>query len=289
MLTSQYLRDLFSFDFQDFNSPIPWHDAAGISRVRKYTNGYASLFKLGTVSSELANASSRKKLWVSISYGEETDGGIKVSSGNRYTDPIDLDFSDEFYFDMGTHEFFRGEKKTTPQQILDEVNEAHMRPLKPLGGFYLRSRLILWRSILPMIVRVFDVGAILILYVVSGERVKDDVISRLFGSYRDRPEIPLKDIEFEKPQTINFFGYPAKRWSVIFYCLIHLLLLFWLYFAYPAAYQFIRDHSANNFLALLYVPVSFAVSEALLPGLLKSLLRGTPKLYGAIAFRTIKV
>ena len=58
---------------------------------------------------------------------------------------------------------------------------------------------------------------------------------------------------------MEFFGYKAKRWSVVFYCLLHLTIFSFFYWK-SIEYVFVNEMLNNNFLALCYVVVSFALT-----------------------------
>lgn len=289
---AEQFRTQFSFAHDGFSEPIPWTDAVGFSRVRKFANEYASLYKFGIVETELQNVSSRKSLWISVSYGKETMGGISLGSEKHtLSDPIELDFKDEFFCNVTTNKFYYHDKEITPQKILSTIEETHMKPTKKVGGFVLRCRLWFWRKFLPSLIKYFDIFLIGLLWLVSGERIKENIFRRLLGtrSERFKESIPTKEAEFEQSKTMDFFGYKAKRWSVVFYCGLHLLIFFFSFWR-GMEYSWLTAIFTSNFLALCYVVISFAFTEALVPQTLKWIIsKATPKAFGSISFKRMKV
>ncbi|MFA6278658.1 MAG: hypothetical protein WCS97_00910 [Candidatus Paceibacterota bacterium] len=289
---SNQLREHFAFPYKDFSKPVRWIDSVGFSLVRKASNGYASLYKIGIVDEVLQKDSTRKSLWISVGYGKETIEGITYTSEKRkLSDPIDLDFRDEFSYDIGAEKFYYHEKEVTPIEVLTNIEEAHMRPTKKVNGFILRCRLWFWRELLPFLVKGFDLFLIGLLWIVSGERIKADIFARMMRKYSESAQerIPAKDVEYEESKTMDFFGYKAKRWSVVFYCALH-LFIFVLSLWNSIEYLWLTIIFTSNFLALCYVVVSFAITEALIPQVLKSMInKMTPKIFSGVAFKRLKI
>lgn len=289
---SDKLLNHFSFSLDDFTKPIQWTDGVGLSRVKKLENDYASLYKIGIGDKELQKTSPRKNLWISVSYGKETAGGITLrSDGVKISDPVDLNFYDESSYDIQDDKFYYHQKEIKAAELFKNIEEAHMRPTKTVKGFVIRCRLWFWREALPALVRLVDLFLVGLLWVVSGERVKDNIWGRLMGTRFEKitEQIPKKETEFEESKKMDFFGYKAKRWSVVFYCALH-LVVFAFFFLERIKYVWITTLFDSNFLALCYVVVSFAFTEALVPQILKSMIsRIMPKIFSSIAFKTLKI
>ena len=292
---SSSLKELFSFKYDNFSDVIPWTDGIGFSRVKKSTDGYASLYKIGVIDRESREDVPLKKLWVSVSYGKETQGGISLGSEkHKLSDPIDVDFTDEFSFNVNTQKLYYRNKEILPLDMLKLIEKAHLKPTKKLRGAILRYRLWFWRTFLLFLITSLDKFFICILTIISGEKIKGNIFSRRmqmvdgFTENNVKPRSP-EDIEFENYKPMDFFGWKARRWSVVFYCSLH-LGLFLLYFFIKIQNLLISTIMKNSFLILCYVVISFAITEAGIPKLLKYLIRKiTPKTYSNIAFKRLKI
>lgn len=281
-MTSQELIEKFKFPFANFSSPIEWEDAIGFSLEQEYSNNRASLYKVGITSDQ--DDKLIKKLWVSVSYGEKTNSGLKVGISNNLFNPVDLDFPNEFTYDTQTDKFYLKKKEIKARDILLKTEKIHNKPTKLIWGLPLRLKLWFWHKVLPFIIKSLDLILISILWVVSGERIKGDIFKRLLWKDHENEKKTIKEIEFKPAETIDFFGYKAKRWSVIFYSLVHLILFYFKIFS-----GFLDNVLGNSLFAICYIVVSFFITESLIPGILKSIIKLTPKLFGYIAFKRLKV
>lgn len=288
---NDYLYNQFAFQRIGFSDPIKWSDGVGLSRIKKFPDGRASLYKIGIGQEEIQKDTTKKKVSISVSHGKEVMGGISLGSETGLSSPIDLSFRDDFTYDLQEKKFYYRNKVLTPIEVLAKVEEVHERPTKKVGGLFLRSRLWFWRKLLPGVIRLLDLLLIGLLWLISGERVTDNILKRLLGlhSEKAREGISSKRVQFEEVGTIDFFGYKAKRWSVVFYCGLH-LLIFAIYILLQVEYEWLTKVLTNSFLVLCYVVVSFSITEALIPKFLKSIIgKITPELFGSIAFKSIKV
>lgn len=278
----------FTFPFNGFDSPVLFTDAVGF-RVRKgRDNGNASSLNIYIPNEEFQKETSRKALVVTTNYGEEVGGGIKLSSTRESLyNPLSLAFQ-EFSYDLDSKELFENGKEIPAKDLLSKVIDVHERPSKLWGGFYTRCRLWFWRILLPAAITYFDLFLIYLLWIISGEKIKDSIMRRLIdNTHSEKPQKIEKEDLFEKTKKINFFGYEAKRWSVIFYCSVHLII--YVIVLKLGLYSFAISHIfANTFLAGCYVVVSFAVTESLIPTALKtSITKITPNAFRDIAFKSI--
>lgn len=285
-MTSKDFLEKFNVPFPNFTNPVEWHDGIGFSVVENDENNhkFASLYKIGLRPD--SKEGPVKDLWVSVSYGEKTDGGIILGSTNKsLKKPIDLYFHEEFFYDSESDIFYFQGKEIKPKDILLKIQKVHKSPTFVIKGSVLRFRLLWWRKILPGIVKFLDAILIKILLLVSGERIKHDITSR---SLFEKSNEEIQTVEFADSETIDFFGYAAKRWSVVFYCTMHLLGYFFV-LKIGIKHGFFTHIFKNNFLALCYVVISFALTEYLLPELLKRVLKKTPSFYGKIIFKRLNV
>lgn len=276
---------------KNFSQPIKWDDGTGFSVIEKYRDGNASLYKIGFGKAQEDSSSSLKSLWVSVSYGQDIPGGISMRSSQKIQDPIDLVFRDEFFYDTNTLKCYEGKKVISPNDLLSEIENKHKLPTKiTISGLRIRSKLWFWRVALPKFIQLCDLIIILILRIISGERTKDDIWKRLLWRKDEDARKSNIDIEFENSKTMEFFGYKAKRWSVVFYCTLHLTIYLVFFCLFQAHYYVASKIGSNSFIILCYVVVSFAITESLIPKILKFLIETTiPSIFRKISFRIIKI
>ena len=289
-MTTEDLIKQFELPFSDFSSPIKWEGDVGFSTTKNYADGYGSLYKFGVYKQDPNN--DLRNISISVSYGKETNGGISLGTGKKgIWDPLDLYFNDEFTYSESQKKFFHLGKEIQAKDILLHIEKIHKKPTKAVRGFFLRSKLWFWRKLLPSIVKIIDILLISILYLISGEKIKGDILKRYFSErFDERSNQKInKEIEFEKGKIIDFFGYEAKRWSVIFYCSFHLGIYYIFFYLKNNHYNLVSDIGKNSFLVVCYVVVSFAITESLIPKIIKTIISKTPKIFTGIAFKTLKV
>jgi hypothetical protein len=287
-MTPGELQNKFGLPFGNFIQPTEFQDGTGFSVVQKHGDKYESLYKVSFGDKD--KDKNRRSLWVSVSYGRRTDDGIVLGSGvNGIYDPIDLTFYNEYSFDFDNQKFYDRDNEIEAKKILIDVERVHMLPTRTVRGFPLRSRLWFWRKLIPGLVKVVDWILISALWLISGESDSRDTLGRYMSQrYTERRDVSIKKVEFEEVKTMEFFGYKAKRWSVVFYCLIH-LIAYAILFVIEYRFSFMSQVIRNTFLALCYVVVTFAVTESLFPRLLKMMIKRTPELLAKISFKSIQI
>lgn len=282
-MTSQELIEKFKFPLENFSSPIAYSSDVGFSVIQEHGNNRASIYHIVIDDKE---TNPIKKIRSGVNYGEKTDSGIRLGIDNNLFNPIDLDFSNEFTYNIQTNKFYFKDKEIEANDILLKTEKVHIRPTKLIWGLPLRLKLWFWRKAIPFVIKAIDLILIGILWVISGERIKDDIWKRLLWKHHENEKGNIKEIEFEKAETIDFFGYKAKRWSVVFYSLIHLIFF---YFYNKLGFNFSDKVLSNSLLVICYIIVTFFVTESLIPKILKSLIKLTPKIFGYISFKRLKV
>lgn len=262
-----------------------WQDGKGFSWYVDYPGNRSSLYKLGIREEDQKKDASIKTLWGSVVYGERTDGGLRHLSRYEINEPIGLDFGKEFFFDQDSNQYYHNNKIIQPNQIFGIMEEAHMRPSKSLNGLWLRTQL-RWVFLLRYLINICDIFFRVVLWVISGARVIEDVNVRLVHVQMGR-EIP---IEFSESKEIEFFGFKTRRWPVVFYSGIHLII-------YAAMYYFdfkkpgiLLSINSVPFLTLCYAIASFSLIEYLAPTLIKRIIKtNIPKIYWGVTTWRIKV
>ena len=287
MIDSKEFASYFKFSDTTFSGPVEFTDAIGFSITKNYPNKhYASIYSI----SLLPNSKTRWVIAIRVDYGEKLGEGIRLTSDKQSVwSPVNLNSLDEYFYDTTTHKFYHQNKEIFANQIFANIDKAHMQPTKCFSGFYLRCRLWLWHKAFPFIIKLIDKILIAFLYIISGERLKRDIWERLISRYNKKTEGSIPEIQFDKGKTINFFGYDAKRWSVVFYCALHFIFYLVIYYA---NYKFLFLHKifANNFLILCYVVISFAITESLVPQILKKIIiKVTPSVLEHIADKKLRL
>lgn len=284
-----HLIDVFSIiKHRGFNI-IEWIDEVGVSWVEE-EGGYASLYKVGILDKDSLGPSKLKKLFVTVSYGKRGEEGITLGSGRKgLFDPIDLEYREEFKYDSESNKLYYENKIINALELFNIVKNAHLSPTRPIRGAKLRIRLWFWRRCLPALIILLDKLFQIILWIISGERLKDSLWSRFW--YREKTEqvttsgVPI----IESGKTIDFFGYKAKRHSVVFYAVLHLVVIA-LLICQDISVGEINALTDNSFIVLCYVVVSFAITEVGMPAIFKLLIKKTmPQALAKVSFKSIRI
>jgi hypothetical protein len=298
-MTSEELIKQFDLPSKKFPEPIKWQDGIGFSILKDRQGGYASLYKIGLNERTGGEERLLKNLWITATYGKKSDGGITIGSGDKgLMSPIDLEFHDQFFYNSQTKNFFHFCEEISPSKILENLEKVHLRPTRSIVGLPLRIRLFFWRKFLPGIIKIIDGFLIFLLELISGEKTKGEILKRFIETWHGENKanesirqrnIPSTETNFEKPQTMTFFGYTATRWSVVFYCILQLGFYILNNLYWKIKNPTLSTLFTNTFLTLCYVVVSFAITESLVPKLLKRSIEKMPKIFTKVAFKRIKI
>ena len=293
---SDKLKSAFSFTYDSFSEPIQWIDDVGLSRVKEYGNQHASIYKFGIVKREFDKETSRKQLWVSAGYGKKLPEGISYGTATQnISDPIDVDFPDEFFFDLTNEKFYRGSKEINAEDILSIVENAHIKPTKIIKGFYLRCKVLVWRKLFPQTIESLDSIFVLIRKLITGKKTKTNFMRRsalILLNKKDEIEKEKNDVEnivIQKTKPLLFFGYEASRGAVIIDCTGH-LLVYVLYQTLDWNWPIIKTLLENNFLLACYAILSLAIINDAIPYLIESYIyKYAPKMYIAASQKRLKI
>ncbi|MFA5841132.1 MAG: hypothetical protein WC847_02590 [Candidatus Paceibacterota bacterium] len=290
-MTTDDLVKQFNLPFANFSEPIKWQGDVGFSTTQSYGDGYGSLYKFGIHSQK--SEENLRNLSVSVSYGKETEGGISLGTGKRgIFNPLDLNFSDEFSYSESQGKFFHYGEVINAKDILLYIEKMHKKPTNLRKGFFLITKLWFWREALPAFIKFIDIILIYILLLISGEKIiNNDIIKRYFSKRFDEKNNQKTDTEFEflDGGTMTFFGYTAKRWSVVFYCSLHLVIYVFFFYLQNNHYILISRIGKNSFLIICYVVISFVITESVIPKGIKAVIAKTPRIFTEVAFKSIKV
>lgn len=294
-MTTDDLINLFELNISNSSELIKWEGDLGFSVLEHHGNGYASLYKFGIFPNP--KNEDLKKLSITATYGKESDGGISLGTGeNGVWDPVDLNFYDEFFYSENQKEFFHSSEKIQGKAILKYVEEKHKLTTRIWRGFFLRIKIGFWRKTLPNLIKVFDLILIKILWLISGEKTVGNPLNRYFSEKHDeksnqkiKTDLNYPKFEYQDSEIIDFFGYKAKRGSVIFYCSFHLIIYCCLFYLQNGNYVLIKSIGRNSFLSICYIVVSFSITNSLIPLIIKRVISKTPKLFAEVSFKKLKV
>lgn len=274
-----------------FNTLVPFNEPeVGISFKKKLRdNEYVSLIKFAVLED---GEPRRRKLFASATYGKDRGSSIEIRSleDTKRDDPVDLEFMDEFYYDPKANQIFHGRKKITPVQLVKEVYEKHIKSTRTLAGFLLRIRFWFWRYLLRDLIELLGKVTKTLLFIISGVRYSYDAFfegSEWADTYATSQGNGKENSQGGEDK-LNFLGYTAKKWPILFYCFLHLgvyIICDIINFKPHIIVALLQ----NNFLTLVYVIVSISLIESMIPDGLKKLIRALSRLSLKLTFKKIKV
>lgn len=299
------LRAKFDFEKNGFYAVTPYIDAQIGFGCKKKLNkeDTKNVSGIGFYISNkiLADTSStRKAFYITATYGEELAEGIRLRTKQNFCEPLDLEFRDEFFYDTTTEKIYKKDKEVDANSVLLEVYGKHIKTTRPIVGLILRTRLRFWRIWLPWIPKSLSFLSHYFLYLISGDRytyeflfqeetLNGEIISsRMDGRVgRGKNSAKVKEEDKESKQ-IDFFGNKVPQWAIVFYSILHLAVWFSLkYFNIDVSK--IKEFFGNNFLLVLYVIVSFWIVGAVIPFLLKKMIKYLSTLAFHSASKAVKV
>ena len=283
------LLDHFGLPFNGFIDPTTFTDGVGFSVKKKRTDGHASLFQVFIQKQELEKLGPLKILYIAAIYGKEIAEGISLSIENRNRRmPVDLISNDEFFYNVQTEKFFHKNREITPQDILRIIDGLHTKPSKLFKGFWIRTKLFFLRTFLASIIELNSDFLVWLLYTVSGTRASKTIWSRIVFPDRIDSEEKIREGQTKESRKISLFGYEASGHAVVFYCSFHLFLYF-LSVLYNYKPQFLTPILTNGFLIVVYVIPSLWFVDAVLPKVIKSLIKSTSRWFQYVSERSIKI
>lgn len=299
------LRGKFDFEKHDFYSVSPYIDTQiGFGCKKKLkpqdtenVSGIGIYIPSRTLSD---TTTTRKAFYATATYGKELSDGIQMRTDQNPSEPLDLEFRDEFFYDTATEKIYKGTKEIEANEMLLEIYNKHVKTTRPIRGLVLRLKLRFWRVILPWILTFVSNIFHYLLLLISGDRYSYNFLfqeekqngqiisSRMEGRvHRSKEEAKAKE-EDKEAKKIDFFGNKVPQWPIVFYSALHLGVWFVVMYREIPTDQ-IEDFFGNSFLVVLYVIVSFWLLETIFPLLLKKLIKYTSTLSFLASHKKINV
>lgn len=253
------------------------------------------------VSNKPEDPEGKRPIIIDVAYGEKRDEGVSIRAYDKtkISSPIDLTSRDDYYYDILSNKLFNKTKEISPLTLADEIYGQHIKPTEFIRGFWLRVKMVFWRIILNYVFKSLSILFHYLLFVITGDKysyepVMQEEISNnrivghrfkaLIGHQKNRE---MKDV-LEERTKFDFLGYKTSYWIIISYSIINLAL--YAYFEYenwkpPIVVTLLR----SNFLTLIYVIVSLWLMEAVLPEILKFLIKHTAILSFNSTYKRIRI
>ncbi|MDP1760567.1 MAG: hypothetical protein Q8L01_03970, partial [Candidatus Woesebacteria bacterium] len=281
-------KQKFENSFSDLNS-LGFSDAVkfieneiGVSVRKNFDNTNASLIKIAVRHSSEKNI---EPLYISATYGRVNQDGITIRDKVKISNPIDLYSSkntgerffssrslylkDQYCYDKTRNLFLKNDYKITPQNIIKEVYEKHIRTTKPLLGLLLRIRIWFWQLVLPWFFYTFLYTFFhYLLLLISGDRYTYNIYKRKGETDKKSPSEVLDNQlwknsnngglkpEEKKGDKMDIFGYKLSQHAAVIYALINLGLYLYFSFYSDNIIKVIDSVFSNELIALFYVIVT---------------------------------
>lgn len=255
----------FGFPKDGFSTPVDLRDTAvGFSVYKDQKDlgrdKFKSIFKVYIKNDDFKKDGDKKPITITASYGKEDEDGNGIITNTtdasdferRPNWPIDLISKDEFYYDIKTYDFYHNKKIINASEILDLINESHIKPTKLGAGFWLRVKLIFFHNFLAGFFKILFYIISGIQYLLSGEKV--NFYLRVETSVAPETKIGKK---------IKIFDYEVELWIAVIYSIIHLLIYYFLFINnyWP---PFFINIFHNGFLTITYTIISLGLTDAIL-------------------------
>ncbi len=290
------------YDFIEFEG-----DVIGFSVKKKLKNetNKRTLISVGIIKE---NEESKRPLYIRASYGEQSNDGIEIRSGEeiKINDPIDLESRNEYFYDITEKKLYKKNKEINPDKFVNEIFKLHIKTTEPLKGFLLRTKIKFWRRFLKTIFKAISEIFHYLLFIISGNSYRyesflekeilnneiirskwPEIIGEKYNLRTTKEELVSKEKE-KKSETINFFNYEASYWSIIFYSILHLgLYVFFVYKNYNPS--FLDRFLESNFLIIIYIIPSLWFLESIIPKSLIFLIKHSSRFSDYCLYKTLKV
>lgn len=219
------------------------------------------------------------QLLINTTFGKISNEGITMRQDRKLNEPVDAEFSNEYFYDVNKNKFYKKKKEVNANKILNEIYLKHIKPTKKFRGLFLRFKMIFWWVCVSYLFKLFSELSRHFLYFISGikycyepilreEKINQQIIK---SSFKDIEPANIEEV-LKEGKKLKIFNYEASQWSIIFYSMVHLLVycIFVYYNYYPSL---IVKIIKNNFVTLVYTISSLWIIEFLIPKILMLLVK----------------
>jgi len=277
----------FKFNEYGFYDQTPFDNqgVVGFSVKKKFDETEnVTLIRLFIGGDDLSSGNNKKPLFVDAEYRKENDNGPTSPMPGKidFNLPIHLNFKGCFYYNVITGEFYENNKKISGDELINDVYNSHIKPTKKFKGAFLRIKLYFWKIFLKNFFYCLSKFFYWILWLISGDiytyqpvlkegahngTIVESGFKERIGEYNDGKNKKLID-NLSESKRLNFFGYDASYWSLVFYSGLH-LLGYWCLYSINFLPTIVATIFKNAFLTVVYAIFSLWIFERAVPKLCK--------------------
>lgn len=280
-------------NYYDFTPLENVEFGASYKRKDKTQNNYVSLFFI--YASKVTNAEdTRIPLQIRATYGVNTKDGISTISNSEIglfkvnSFPIPFESKDDYFYDLKSNQFYKGNKCITAQELLQELYQIHTKPTKLFSGLFLRIKLYTWRVLMTAFYKKIFFLLSTVFFYVSKQKVTGDIWTTYFGSSIPTPSTGENNVKISEQQKTNIFGIEAPKRSIILFCILHFIvfLIFWLLNIKPLIVKAILN---NNFILIIYIVSFIEITEFIISPVIPFFIRKIAMLHASAALKEITI
>jgi len=247
---------------------------------------YTSLLIFNIFDNEKGNI---KNVIAFARYGKKAKEGVYIRGDNefKFSDPLDIISSDEYYYNIETDKFLKNKKEISLIELIDDFYGTHIKTTKFWEGLIPRLKVLFWKIIISKFFKIFSSFFTSLLHLINGDRysykpigkietLNNVIIGSTFPDLIGLNEKTGFKKKYKSAKKLEFLGYKANFWPIIFYSAFHLTIYAIFYFL-DYKPQIIINIFENNFLTLTYVILSLCFIEKIIPNILKSLIKNCSK------------
>jgi hypothetical protein len=239
-----------------------------------------------------------KKIHISATYGRKVEDGVQMRQGaTDFFAPIDLQSSDDYFYDSVNNKLLKGRKEISPEGIVNEIYNIHIKPTRLIIGFWIRFKVWFWKVVIKNFYQFLSNFFHWSLYLINGnkylyepigetERMNGKIVSsKYYPADQKEKDNDGKDIE---ANGFDFYGHKVSYWVIAFYSIIH-IFLYILSEYYNFKPEILVKIFTNSFLLFLYAILSMLTIDVFIPNLLKVFIRFFSKSSIKCLYKKIKL
>lgn len=281
------------FDFTIFE------EGDGFSVYKKFEDDKSDKLSLLKFSvSNIKDEKGRNVIEAVARYGKKIEQGLQFTE-NKISEPLNIESSDEYFFDIDRSEIYKKDEKLTPLELINDFYQQHIKTTKIIEGFWLRIKIVCFREIFKNFFICLQNLFYHLLHLLNGDEysynplgereiLNGRTISSKFDKLLGIEDSPKINKNIQRKKEIDFFGYKTSVQVIVFYSVTHLLAYIVCIILNYSCFVIV-DGLGNNFLMLLYVFLSLWFFEDILPIIFKKLIKFNSKMSFNCFMKTIKV